>query len=87
MAKNKIKRILLDTPLQARFNMPGTNTEHVNGTMRAKWRVWQEKLLLVKRLQRQKPSSRSRVMYEEQVKLGWPGLAEETRNICAEIGL
>ena len=56
-------------------------------TMRTKWRVWQEKLLLVKRLQRQKTTSLARLVYEEQVKLGWPGLAEEASKICVTIGL
>ena len=56
-------------------------------SIRIKWKVWQEKLLLVKRLQRQKLSSLSRVVYEQQVKLGWPGLAEEAKTICSKIGL
>jgi hypothetical protein len=56
-------------------------------TMRTKWRVWQEKLLQVKRLQKQKTTSLERLVYEEQVKLGWPGLAEEASKICTTIGL
>ena len=32
-------------------------------------------------------SSLWRVLYEEQLKLGWPGLAEEARKICDKIGL
>ena len=56
-------------------------------TVRTKWRIWQEKLLLVKRLQKQKAASLSRVIYEEQVKLGWPGLAEEATEICGKLGL
>ena len=55
--------------------------------MRTKCREWQQKLLLVKILQKQKMSSLSRVLYEEQLKLGWSGLAEEARKICDKIGL
>ena len=73
--------------MQVRDGTPKVSLVAETATMRVKWRVWQEKLLLVKRLQKQKPSSLSRVLYEEQVKLGWPGLAAETTSICAKLGL
>ena len=56
-------------------------------TMRTKWRVWQEKLFVIKRLQKQKVASMSRMVYEQQVQLGWPGLAEEGKQICNTLGL
>ena len=55
--------------------------------MRTKWRVWQEKLFVIKRLQKQKVASMSRMVYEQQVQLGWPGLAEEGKQICNTLGL
>ena len=56
-------------------------------TLRTKWRVWEAKVMLVKRLQSQEITSLARMIYEEQLRLGWPGLAEEVKKICLEIGL
>ena len=43
--------------------------------------------MLVKRLQNQNITSPTRMVYEEQLRLGWPGLAEEVKKICSEVGL
>ena len=56
-------------------------------TLRTKWRVWEAKVMLVKRLQSQDITSLARMVYEEQLRLGWPGLAEEVKKICSEVGL
>ena len=51
-------------------------------TVRTKWRIWEQKLMLVKRLQQQNSSSLARRVYETQLRLGLPGLARETSEIC-----
>ena len=56
-------------------------------TLRTKWRIWEAKVMMVKRLQSQEIMSLARQVYEEQLRLGWPGLADEVKEICAEVGL
>ena len=41
--------------------------------------------MLVMRIQKQKTTSLARMVYEEQLKHSWPGLAMEVTEICAEI--
>ena len=57
------------------------------GTMRIKWRVWLEKLMLVRRLQEKEKTSLARGVYEEQLRHSWPGLAMEVTRICDEVKL
>ena len=52
-----------------------------------KWRIWEQKLIWVKRLQRLEESTLAARVYREEIKLGWPGLASEVKYICSEIGL
>ena len=39
------------------------------------------------RLQQQDVSSLARQVYEQQLALGWPGLAKEVSDICQTVGL
>ena len=55
--------------------------------MGMKQRIWQEKVLFVQRLRRLNEGSLAKEMYEEQVNMGWPGLAEEVKMICKEVGI
>ena len=55
------------------------------GTLRTKWRIWLEKIMLVKRIQKQKTTSLARMVYEEQLRYLWPGLAMEVTKICEEV--
>ena len=43
--------------------------------------------MLLKRLQRQEVKSLARKVYEEQLRLGWQGLAKEVKEISSEVGL
>ena len=52
-----------------------------------KYRVWQSKLLLLRRIKGQSVTSLSRQILEEQQTYKWPGLSAEVRDICAEIGI
>ena len=55
------------------------------GTMRTKWRVWTEKIMMVMKIQQQKPTSLARMVYEEQLRLAWPGLSAEVTDICDKV--
>ena len=52
-----------------------------------KWRFWQEKILLLQRIQKQKSGSLSRQVYEEGKAKGWPGLGKEVSEICKTVGI
>ena len=52
-----------------------------------KHRVWQEKLLLLRRIKNKNRQSLSRKIFEEQRANNWPGLSREVRDICKEINL
>jgi hypothetical protein len=54
-------------------------------TRRTKWRVWKDKIMLVKRMQKQDTSTLSRQVYEKQLQLNLPGLAREVSDICEQI--
>ena len=50
-----------------------------------KWRIWEEKCLLLIRIQNLEEGSLALKVYEEAEKQGWPGLGRDVRNICNEI--
>ena len=52
-----------------------------------KWRIWQEKVLLVIRIKNHEPDTLCRQVYEEGRKRSWPGLAKEVSDICETIGI
>ena len=56
------------------------------GSLRMKYRIWKEKVLLAMRIKRQK-GSLANLMFEEQLKMGWNGLAKEVSEICQKLGL
>ena len=51
-----------------------------------KQRIWKEKLMSAKRILRQERSL-AKLIYIEQIAMGWPGLSAEVEVICAEIGI
>ena len=57
------------------------------GMLGMKWRIWQEKLLLLLRIKQQDMDTLSRQVYEEGKANGWPGLGAEVATICEEIGI
>ena len=50
-------------------------------------RIWQMKLLLLKRIKKQGTHSLSGQILEEQRNNNWPGLAREVREICEELDI
>ena len=55
--------------------------------MGMKWKIWEEKCLLLKRISRLEEGSLAKIMCQEANENDWPGLNEEVRNICNEIKL
>ena len=51
-------------------------------SLRTKWRIWEAKLMFVKRLLRMETKTLARQVYERQLKLKLPGLAREVTEIC-----
>ena len=59
------------------------------GRTRMKWRVWEQKLLLILAIRQQDDDDvvLAKQVLDEQVELGLPGLAQEASDICSQIGL
>ena len=53
--------------------------------MDMKHRIWQEKLLLLRRIKHQSMETLSRKIYEEQKANEWPGLCKEVTEICKHL--
>jgi hypothetical protein len=54
--------------------------------MKMKKRIQKQKLMLAKKISREKESLAGAI-YAEQVEMGWPGLAQEVEEVCKEVGL
>ena len=55
-------------------------------SMKIKQRIWKMKLLLARKILSQEKSL-AKEIYTEQMKNDWPGLAQEVKDICQEIGI
>ena len=76
-------RVLLQVPQSS----PRLATRAALGLLGMRWRLWQEKILLVMAIWEQEESCLAREVLTEQVRLGWPGLGAEVRAICLDIGI
>ena len=52
-----------------------------------KWRVWQEKILLLMRIKKHNVNTLCRKIYEEGKKNSWQGLGQEVAEICNVLGI
>ena len=52
-----------------------------------KWRIWQEKILLLMRIKKHDVNTLCRQIYEEGRKHDWPGLGQEVAEICNVLGI
>ena len=57
------------------------------GLLGMRWRVWEAKLLLYLAIQEQDEGGLARDVLDQQVRMDWPGLGEEVRRICKDVGL
>ena len=74
-------RTLLTLPLSA----PRASLQAALGLQGMKWRVWEEKILLMQAIRRQEEGGLAREVLGEQLQMGWPGLAQEVSQICKDI--
>ena len=51
------------------------------------WRIRQEKVLLVMAIKEQEDDCLAKEVLKEQVRMEWPGLGQEVKDICREIGI
>ena len=73
------------TPFCSHFT-PRVSLRAETGSRKMKYRIWKLKVLLVMRIRMQERSL-AKAIHEEQVAMGWPGLAKEVEQICKEIGV
>ena len=76
-------RVLLQVPKST----PKLALRGALGLLGMKWRVWEAKVLLHLAIQEQEDGGVAREVLEEQIRMEWPGLGMEVRNICKEVGL
>ena len=81
-----LQELFWRTVLQVPRGTPKVMLKAETATMKMKFRIWKEKLRLVKRIQSQERSL-AKAIYEEQVAMGWPGLAREVTDVCKVVGL
>ena len=81
-----LQELFWRTVLQVPRGTPKVMLKAETATMKMKFRIWKEKLRLVKRIQSQERSL-AKAIYEEQVAMGWPGLAREAEEICKAVGI
>ena len=73
--------------LQVPKSTPRLSVRAALGLLGSRWRIWQEKVLLVLALKQQEEGCLAKEVLEEQMRMGWPGLGQEVKEICEKIGL
>ena len=81
--QDTFSRALLALPLSAQR----ASLRAALGLQGMKWRVWEAKILLVQAIRRQEEGGLAREVLEEQLQMGWPGLAQEVSQICKIVNL
>ena len=76
-------RVMLEVPESCPRIALRAETRMIN----MKHRIWQQKLLLLKRLNAQPSSTFSKKVLEQQKANNWPGLSREVKEICVELGI
>ena len=81
--QNFFWRVMLSVP----ESCPKVALRCETGMIGMKWRIWQEKILLLIRIKSHGLDTLCRQVYEEGIRHDWPGLGQEVTKICAEIGI
>ena len=82
----ELQMLFWRTILQVPKGTPKVMMRAETGSMRMKYRIWKQKVLLVMRIKTQK-GSLANLIFEEQLKMGWSGLVKEVSEICRKLGL
>ena len=73
--------------LQVPQSTPRLSVRAALGLLGSRWRIWEAKILLVLALQQQEEGCLAKEVLHEQVRMGWPGLGQEVKEICKQVGL
>ena len=81
--QNFFWRVMLTVP----ESCPKVALRCESGMLGMKWRIWQQKILLLMRIQNQKQGVLCREVYEEAKQNDWPGLGQDVAKICSNLGI
>ena len=81
--QNTYVRRVLHVPLST----PKVSLRSETGLLSIKHRIWEEKIRMIMAIKEMGPNFLARQVYEEQLRQGFPGLAQEVTMICREVGL
>ena len=84
---NKIQDLFGRTLLKAPQSTPWLAIIGSLGLLGMRFRIFQEKVLLVLAIKEQEDNCLAKEVLQEQVRMGWPGLAQEVQKICQQTGL
>ena len=73
--------------MQVPISTPKVSLRSETGLLSMKLRIWGEKIKMVLAIRKMDKTFLARQIYEEQVRLQWPGLAREVEVICSTIGI
>ena len=73
--------------MQVPISTPKVSLRSETGLLSMKLRIWGEKIKMVLAIRKMDKTFLARQIYEEQVRLQWPGLAREVEVICRAIGI
>ena len=76
-----LQNLFVKTLLHLPDSTPVPALRAITGQLGMKWRVWQEKLLLILAIRRLGENTLAKGMFKQQVQEGWPGLTEEATEI------
>merc|ERR1719319_260698 len=82
----QLQELFWRTILQVPRSTPRVSLRAETGSRKMKYRIWKLKVLLVMRIRMQERSL-AKAIHEEQVAMGWRGLAKEVEQICKVIGI
>ena len=82
---NSLQRWFIRLVLQVGPGTPVASLLWDFGLLDMRLRVWMEKLMLVLHIRRLGEKTLARMIYEEQISENWPGLVQETEEICQEL--
>jgi hypothetical protein len=82
---NKIQDFYWKTILKVPDSCPKLALRCETFMKNMKWRIWEQKCLLVIRVQNLEEGSLAKQIHEQAEENDWPGLGRETRQICQEL--
>ena len=82
----ELQELFWRTVLQVPKGTPKIMLTAETKSRKMKIRIWKQKVMLVMRIRKQERSL-AKAIHEEQVEMGWPGLAKEVAEVCKKLGV